>query len=85
MCDTGGDAIAIAHLRRDRLGRRLIVFAPYEWRHDLYDAGLDMDEQRRVEAAVRQHLDGTAAAATWSISRKKLQIVHGRQVHWRKT
>lgn len=84
MCDSGGDSIAVASLRRTHLRKRLIVCAPCEWRHDFHDLDLSTDEQHRVEAAVRQHLAGQPAAATWNIDKQKLQLVRGRQIDWRK-
>ncbi|WP_158057097.1 hypothetical protein [Saccharomonospora sp. CUA-673] len=45
---------------------------------------MSTDEQHRVEAAVRQHLAGQPAAATWNIDKQKLQLVRGRQIDWRK-
>lgn len=84
VCDSGGGTIAMATLKRTRSGERLIVCAPCEWRHDLEDVGLSMDEQQRVEAAVRLQLDGRSAAATWNIPKQKLQLVRGRQIDWRK-
>lgn len=60
-CDTGGGSeFAAARLDRTRLGRRRIVCQPYEWRHDLQDTDLSHDDQERVQAAVRHHVNGPA-------------------------
>ncbi|WP_020663239.1 hypothetical protein [Amycolatopsis benzoatilytica] len=84
-CDSGGGGdFAAAKLDRTRLGRRRIVCQPYEWRHDYQDIGLAQDEQDRVQAAVRHHVNGPGAAATWDIRRQKLQIVRAPQIDWRK-
>ncbi len=56
----------------------------YERRHDFDDGGLDMDDQERVHAAVRRHVNGPGAAVTWDIQRQKLQIVRAPQIDWRK-
>ena len=57
---------------------------PYEWRHDFQDLDLSTDDQERVEAAVRHHVNGPGAAVTWDIQRQKLQIVRAPQIDWRK-
>lgn len=64
MCDSGGDPIAVASLRRAQPGERLIVCTPCEWRHDFHDLDLSTDEQEHLEATVRQHLAGQPPART---------------------
>jgi len=84
-CDTtASGGFAIADLDRTRLGRRRIVCQPCEWWHDFQDVGLNVDDQRRLEAAARHHLNGPGAAATWDVAQQKLQIVRARQIDWRK-
>lgn len=82
-CDTGGGGdFAAARLDRTYLGRLRIVCQPYEWRHDFLDLDLSTEDQERVEAAVRRHVDGSGAAVTWDIQRQKLQIVRAPQIDW---
>lgn len=70
---------------RPRSPRRTrIVCQPYEWRHDVKDVGLNVDEQARVEVAVRHHVNGPGASVTWDIQRQKPQIVPAPQIDWRK-
>ncbi|MGH3799485.1 MAG: hypothetical protein ACRDTD_04985 [Pseudonocardiaceae bacterium] len=44
---------------------------------------MSTDEQDRVHVAVRRHLDGPGAAATWDIRQQQLQIVRAAQIDWR--
>ncbi|MET9265246.1 hypothetical protein [Amycolatopsis sp. NPDC004079] len=84
-CDTGGGGeFAAARLDRTRLGRCRIICQPYEWRHDFDDVELGLDEQDRVQAAVRQHVNGPGAAVTWDSQRQRLKIVRAPQIDWRK-